>query len=278
MSAISLAMIVRDEEKFLGGCLDSVRELVDEIVLVDTGSSDGTVDVAKSFNAKIYHFEWKDDFSEARNHSLSKCSCDWILILDADEAVDALDHPLIKNACLEPSFDAYSMVHRHYLQDGHQTLADAPPTKNVSKYSQGRQYEYYSDHPAIRLAKRFDGLCFTNKVHETLDSSLKHFNKKVAGLDAVIHHYGKLQTGREAEKEEYYLKLALEQAKGQSDDKWSHFNVLQQALGAKKYGTAVQAAEKALALGLKLPFVHWGLGAANNLTSSSKTTQGTSRP
>jgi len=262
MSNISLAMIVKNEEKFLGRCLESVKKLVDEIAVVDTGSTDNTVEIARSFGAKIYSFAWTDDFAEARNYSLSVCSCDWVLILDADETIDALDLPLIKNACVEQSIDAYSMVHRHYLPDGHQTLADMPPKKNRSKYSEGRQYEHYSDHPVIRLARRFDGLRFDNKVHETLDLSLKKHNKIVVDLNAVIHHYGKLQMGREVTKEDYYLKLALEQAKVQSQDKWSHFNVLQQALGAKKYDIAVQAAQDALALGLELPFVRWGLGAA----------------
>jgi tetratricopeptide (TPR) repeat protein len=103
---------------------------------------------------------------------------------------------------------------------------------------------------------------YINKVHETLDASLKKSNERVAGLNAVIHHYGKLQVDREAEKEDYYLRLALEQAKGQNSDKWSHFNVLQQALGAKKNEIAIQAAENAIALGLRLPFIYWGLGVA----------------
>jgi len=262
MPTISLAMIVKNEEIFLGRCLESVKKLVDEIVLVDTGSTDNTAEIAKLFGAKIYTFAWTDDFAEARNYSLSVCNCDWVLILDADETIDALDLPLIKNACVEPSIDAYSMLHRHYLPDGHQTLADIPPKKNRSKYSEGRQYEFYSDHPAIRLTRHFDGLRFDGKVHETLDSSLKKHDKRIADINAVIHHYGKLQMGREVIKEDYYLKLALEQAKVQSQDKWSHFNVLQQALGAKKYEIAAQAAQDALALGLELPFVRWGLGAA----------------
>ncbi|PDZ93885.1 glycosyl transferase, partial [Bacillus cereus] len=67
MSTISLCMIVKDEEKYLPNCLQSVKELVDEIIIVDTGSTDKTEDIAKDFGAQIYHFEWIQDFAAARN-------------------------------------------------------------------------------------------------------------------------------------------------------------------------------------------------------------------
>ncbi len=84
---ISLAMIVKNEEKVLRECLNSVKDIVDEMVLVDTGSEDDTVDIAKEFGAKLYEFKWCNDFSFARNFAAEKCSGDWILVLDADEVV-----------------------------------------------------------------------------------------------------------------------------------------------------------------------------------------------
>ncbi|MEN6568166.1 MAG: glycosyltransferase [Veillonellales bacterium] len=83
--AISLAMIVRNEAKYLLACLDSVCRLVNEIVIVDTGSTDRTVEIAKQFSDKIFSFPWKGDFSAARNYALDHCTGDWILSLDADE-------------------------------------------------------------------------------------------------------------------------------------------------------------------------------------------------
>lgn len=82
---LTLSMIVKNEEKFLAGCLDSVKDVVDEIVIVDTGSTDNTLKIAESFNAKIFNFNWMDDFSAARNFALDKSSGDWVLYLDADE-------------------------------------------------------------------------------------------------------------------------------------------------------------------------------------------------
>lgn len=72
--SISLSMIVKNEGKHLYDCLNSVNDVVDEIVIVDTGSTDNTLEIAKSFNAKIFYFDWNDDFSAARNFSLSNCT------------------------------------------------------------------------------------------------------------------------------------------------------------------------------------------------------------
>lgn len=82
---LSLAMIVKNEARCLARCLDSIRPVVDEIVVVDTGSTDSTIDIAKGFEAKISHFKWVDDFSAARNFSLDQTIGDWILVFDADE-------------------------------------------------------------------------------------------------------------------------------------------------------------------------------------------------
>ncbi len=84
-SQISLCMIVRDEEEFLPGCLESAKGVIDEIVVVDTGSTDRTVDVARGFGAKVHRLQWAGDFAAARNESLKHASCGWILVLDADE-------------------------------------------------------------------------------------------------------------------------------------------------------------------------------------------------
>ena len=82
---LSLAMIVKNEQYNLYTCLKQIEELVDEIIIVDTGSTDKTVELAEQFKTSVYHYTWDDDFSSARNFSLEKCNCDWILVLDADE-------------------------------------------------------------------------------------------------------------------------------------------------------------------------------------------------
>ncbi len=88
---LSLCMIVKDEEESLPTCLESVKNYVDEIIIVDTGSTDSTVEIAESFNAKVYHHPWENSFSKARNYSLKYATCDWILIMDADEEIEVKD-------------------------------------------------------------------------------------------------------------------------------------------------------------------------------------------
>ena len=85
MSTITLAMIVRNEAHYLAACLDSVKDHVDEIVIVDTGSTDHTLHIAAGYTDKIYPFPWQGNFSEARNYAIGQSTGEWILSLDADE-------------------------------------------------------------------------------------------------------------------------------------------------------------------------------------------------
>ncbi|MEE1490960.1 MAG: glycosyltransferase family 2 protein, partial [Massilioclostridium sp.] len=87
MMTISLCMIVKNEEDVLARCLDCVQGIADEIVIVDTGSTDRTKEIAGEYTDKVYDFEWIDDFAAARNFSFSKASCDYILWLDADDVL-----------------------------------------------------------------------------------------------------------------------------------------------------------------------------------------------
>lgn len=89
MITISACLIVKNEERVLGRCLNSLKSIADEIVIVDTGSTDHTKEVAKEFRCKIYDFKWIDDFSAARNFSFSKATMDYIYVADADEVIDA---------------------------------------------------------------------------------------------------------------------------------------------------------------------------------------------
>ncbi len=91
MITISLCMIVKDEEQVLKRCLESVVGLVDEIIIVDTGSTDSTWEIASSFTSKVYSFTWIDDFSAARNYSFSKATMDYCMWLDADDVIEELE-------------------------------------------------------------------------------------------------------------------------------------------------------------------------------------------
>jgi glycosyltransferase involved in cell wall biosynthesis len=260
---ISLAMIVKNEEAMMAHCLESVKALVDEIIVVDTGSTDKTIDIAKEFGARVYPFKWRDDFSAARNESLKYCKADWVLILDADEAIDPLDYETIKNACLRPQADAYSLIHRNYVIIPNVSLQDTAFMPNASDYSEGRELPFYADIPGLRLARMFDGLAFKSRIHESFEESVISGGRTIKDLDAVIHHYGKLLAEREEYKAQYYLTLARREADANPGFAAAQFKLLQQALVAKQWEVAVMAAQAYLKLASALdPFVLYGGGMA----------------
>ena len=88
MATISVCMIVKNEEKVLARCLDSLAGLWEELIIVDTGSTDATKRIAKQYTDKVYDFTWTGNFSDARNFSFSKASCEYIYSADADEVLD----------------------------------------------------------------------------------------------------------------------------------------------------------------------------------------------
>lgn len=94
--SVSLCMIVKNEQETLGRCLESVKDIVDEMVIVDTGSTDETKKIAKSYDARIFDYEWNDSFADARNYSMSKAGGDWILIMDADDELAKEDTGLLR--------------------------------------------------------------------------------------------------------------------------------------------------------------------------------------
>jgi len=121
-ATISACMIVKDEEKLLQGCIDSVINVVDEIVIVDTGSTDKTVDIAEQSGARVFYFKWCDDFSAARNYALEQIECDWALIIDADERMDQrIDVQALKEFLGGVDSDTVGVQVVNYKPDG-QTL------------------------------------------------------------------------------------------------------------------------------------------------------------
>ncbi|MCK7508774.1 MAG: glycosyltransferase family 2 protein [Desulfobacterales bacterium] len=171
-ATLSLCMIVKDEEPHLAKCLMSVKPIVDEMIVVDTGSSDRTKSIAAALGARVFDHPWTNDFSEARNHSLSKASGDWILVLDADE-VDLADGPrqllrkITKKRPAKPV--AYTMVTRNYTNQpgfqraGWRMKADMPKRKPAKAGCRALRFGCLSITRRIR---------FVNPVHELVEPAL----------------------------------------------------------------------------------------------------------
>lgn len=120
MIRISLCMIVKNEEKVLARCLDSIADLMDEIIIVDTGSTDGTKEIAAKYTDKIYDFKWIQDFSAARNFAFSFAKMDYIYTADADEVVDPENRRRFRylKECLLPEIEIVQMKYGNQLQHG----------------------------------------------------------------------------------------------------------------------------------------------------------------
>ena len=120
MIRISLCMIVKNEEKVLGRCLSSIRDLMEEIIIVDTGSTDATKKIARKYTDRIYDFVWCDDFSAARNFAFEKATCDYIYSADADEVLDEENHEKFRilKESLMPEIEIVQMYYGNQLSNG----------------------------------------------------------------------------------------------------------------------------------------------------------------
>lgn len=126
MITVSLCMIVKNEEASLTRCLNCAKDLVDEIIIVDTGSKDSTKEIAKKFTDKIYYFEWIQDFAAARNYSFSKATKEYIFYLDADDIITKEDQEKFKKlkSILDKSIDSVTMLYNlNVNKDGVPTLS-----------------------------------------------------------------------------------------------------------------------------------------------------------
>ena len=211
---ISLCMITRDEEYFLPRCLDSVKTLVDEIIVVDTGSTDGTVDIAATYGAKIYHHPWKDDYSKHRNQSIAYAGGEWILVMDADEVIAPRDIDEIRSMLHSVEAEGFKFTLRNY--ENNYNLANL--TINPNDYEEGEGYPGFIPQDLVRLFKNDSDIYFTGKVHETVTESFQKSKKIVHNTGIPIHHYGKVRKDRIYQKQKIYLKLGKDKIRKNPED------------------------------------------------------------
>lgn len=169
---LSLCMIVRDEATNLPACLDSVQDLVDEIVIVDTGSTDHTIAIAESYGARVESYPWQNDFAIARNYGLQFAQGEWILVLDADEILDADVIPQIGQLINQDQYILINLVRQ-------EVGAIQSPYSLVSRL--------FRKHPQIK---------FSRPYHAMIDDSVEAICQaenywQVINLPMVaIKHYG----------------------------------------------------------------------------------------
>ena len=218
---ISLCMIVKNEEDYLEHCIESVRTVVDEIIVVDTGSNDNTVEIARRLGAKVYSFPWNEDFSEARNHSLKLASGDWILVLDADEMLARRDAVKIR-ALAYGDGDGYLFTVRSYSC----ASEDIRWVANDGSYQEGDGWDGWISSRAVRMFRRKDHIRFEGVVHETVVSSMCSSGGTPATTDIVIHHFPEIK-GKTIlrEKRLHYLRLCEKNLESFPNDAKTYFDM-----------------------------------------------------
>ena len=255
---ISLCMITRDEEPFLARCLSSVRGMVDEIIVVDTGSVDRTIGIAGSFGARIYHFEWTDDFSAARNFSLSKASGEWIFSLDADEIISERDHIHLRSLtqAAEAGRTAYSMVTRNYANDSNQVGWVA----NDGRYHLEEAGCGWIPTEKVRLFPNHRRIRYEYTVHEVVEPSLYREGLEIQVCSIPIHHYGPLAEVNKYQKMQAYYRMGKSKLDQMGDNVVALRELAIQAAILGKPAEAVELWGKFIALKPNLPeaFVHLG--------------------
>lgn len=247
---LSLAMIIKNEEHNLHRCLSSVWNLVDEMVIVDTGSTDDSMGMARALDAHVFQFEWCDDYSAARNFALSKCTGDWVLILDGDEALYPEDHELIRACMANDRYDIYTHPLRHFYHDGRAVALDEPVVRCTSG-----EYPYCSDATNRRLVRNLPGLHWTGRLHEMISLRAGDHDLRMGEAKFRVYHYGRLDRENEARKRGFYLDIAMKEYGEDPKNPKALFNFLTQARAAEAWDKMLEASEIYLGLGGLVPAI-----------------------
>lgn len=238
MPNLSICIITKNECENLKICLDRIKDLGCEIVVVDTGSTDDSRKIASAITPCVYEFAWCDDFSAARNYAVLKAGNDWILFLDSDEFVDMFDMPkLLEQMQTMPASIGHIHIKSLYESDGQMMSSTEPIARLFS-----------------RKLYHFEG-----RIHEQivpLDTSTEpdYFDAPI-----YVTHVGyQGNDAYRAEKADRNLKLLLRELEAQPDDSYTLYQIGNSYFYSKQYAQAIPYFERAMELPLdtKLSYVH----------------------
>jgi tetratricopeptide (TPR) repeat protein len=223
---LSLCMIVKDEEEMLPRCLAAVKPAVDELIIVDTGSSDRTVEIAESFGARVLHHEWNGSFADARNVSLEAATGDWIIYLDADEVLVEEDVERLR-ACTGRTWrEAFALVETNFTGDVEDGTA--------------------MTHTALRMFRNRPEYRFKGRLHEQMAYKLPgYLTERIEYTQLRIEHYGYLGVVRDSkDKSRRNLELLQQQVADGMENAFQSFNLGSEYLALGEFQTSVGHFEK----------------------------------
>jgi tetratricopeptide (TPR) repeat protein len=228
MNELTLCLMVKDEERYLEACLESVHRFVDDMVIIDTGSSDSTIDIAKKYTDNVSSVAFNGDFSAIRNMAIDKATSSWILFIDADEEFELEEvkkiRNLIKNAPEEVA--AYKFLRYNFFSTG-------------GWYS-GSVLKLFRNHPLIRYRKR---------VNESVQMSIEDLGLSIKEAPVTLNHFGHCRSVQERDAKSYkYMKLMEEQLEETKGDAvlQGYIGLIARTVG--QFDKALSCTEKALEL------------------------------
>uniref|UniRef100_E6QID0 Glycosyltransferase 2-like domain-containing protein n=1 Tax=mine drainage metagenome TaxID=410659 RepID=E6QID0_9ZZZZ len=219
-ATLELAMIVRDGAATLSRCLESVAPVTDRITVGDTGSTDASIQIARSFGARVIDVPWREDFSLARNQVLTACRSDWILVLDADEMLDSEGRERVRKVIARPGIGAYDVWRWNYLRATQIRSGEQGARANPGLLAAAKDYPAYALSLNTRLFRRHPEVYFERCVHETVAQRVDALGWKRAEASFVIHHFGQAEDEEPTrrEKNELYQRLGLRKLRERPDD------------------------------------------------------------
>ena len=270
MKEISLCVISLNQEKYIFEFLKNVERFVDEIIIVDTGSIDNTLEIIKKFKCKLFNFEQKEKgMDELRNFSLDKATKEWILVLDPDEKISERDFPKIRKLIENNECVGYCLIQRQYMNEiGHSGwVASKDDSYEESKFANG-----WFENSILRLFKNDKRIRYRGIIHETVDTSIKEIGK-VCLTSIPIHHFGAFDMASSG-KADRNIELLKKGLTGTKEQFFVYFHLATNFLAKKDNETALFYLKKTLELNPN--FVPALLNLAgiciinNNLTEAEK--------
>ena len=241
--SVSCCIIARDEEESIQRAIESVRDLADEVIVVDTGSIDGTPRLARRCGARVHRLPWRDDYSEARNEALSLANGSWILVLDADEELANIEKTVLRELIGEHPGSAFSLRQITY------THASNGYGLAPSRGKEHRCAEYCFTARQIRLFPNEERLRYRGQVHESLVPALSDAGIPVVETDHSIHHYGRLTpSSRLPRKCAAYIAMQSEDVEVSPEDARYVYELAAILFEAGEFAEAIAHAERGLDL------------------------------
>ncbi|HUK23230.1 MAG TPA: glycosyltransferase [Terriglobales bacterium] len=251
MPTLGLAMIVKDGANRLRDCLASAAGLASQVVIADTGSTDGTPELARALGAQVFDLPWQDDFSAARNAAIERLTTDWVLVMDDDEELDPAAEEEIPPLLRHAQVGGFFLTQRNYLpvslgSGGHATSV----RPNDSTFPRAPQAQGYADFPSCRLFRRHPQIRYSGRVHEQVIPQIRALGFALAGAGSIVHHFGHLSSPAQLRaKDELYRKLGRLKLNDAPNDPQAWIELgLQEYEQFKNYAAGIECFRKALAL------------------------------